>query len=122
MNPLFDDEEALMDALCVEAHKRCYPCSLKYRDDLEGMAHKNPSRQSIRIFGIEYHVDDFVYIKHREPMLAIGQLTDLLLNSHDRCVRLRRFERLSGIQARVRHPSDPVCDKLIFSLFGTLNP
>ena len=35
VHPSFDNEDALMDALSIERHQRCYPCAAKYRDDLE---------------------------------------------------------------------------------------
>lgn len=107
VRPSAEEEEALMDSLGTESHQRCYSCSLNYRDDLVTTCQKSTTSASLQIYGIEYHVGDFVYVKDAsESILSVCQISDL--SGPDQKVKLRQFLRLHEIQGQIRNPSDTV--------------
>ena len=76
-------------------HLQCYNCSKKHMEDFVQNCIKTPSSNSLNIHGISYHLKDFVYVKTRsDPLLRIGQITDLQLSSGNSKLKILFLERI----------------------------
>ena len=73
-------------------HKTCYPCALRDFDEFASVCNKR-TPGVLRIFGIDYHENDFVYVKTREQTLDVAQIPDLMMEDYGDKLTVRLLEK-----------------------------
>lgn len=78
-------------------HKSCYACATK--DVTSSRRGCNKLTQGVlSIYGIDYHVGDFVYVYTRGPNLAVAQICDLLQANADDRLKVQMLDKVQANQ------------------------
>lgn len=74
------------------SHASCYACALRDVTRVRGKCNK--AKDAISIFGVDYHVSDFVYLYTQSSSLAIAQVKDLLLDEPNDKLEVQMLEKV----------------------------
>lgn len=87
-----EDWEPLIGRQPVD--KACYSCALRDLTDFRRECNKlTPG--ILRVSGLDYHLNDFVYVKNGRPTLEIAQICDLMQDEYNNRLKIRMLEKAS---------------------------